>query len=136
MRLQAVGQAPQLRCGSVKTLASTMQVVGNSTDVSTPGKNADFKVDQLRKEMAAADGGKGVHAYIIPTEDPHMVCKQFQRYIRFQAFATIMSIAHLLTELLTYLPLGARLQIQNTSPQWVSWPSCSQLLPIPSYELA
>ncbi len=22
--------------------------------------------------QAAADGGKGVHAYIVPTEDPHM----------------------------------------------------------------
>lgn len=22
--------------------------------------------------MAAADGGKGVHAYMVPTEDPHM----------------------------------------------------------------
>ena len=31
------------------------------------------KVEQLRKEMAKADHGKGVQAYIIPTEDPHMV---------------------------------------------------------------
>jgi len=26
----------------------------------------------LRTAMAAADGGRGVHAYIVPTEDPHM----------------------------------------------------------------
>ncbi len=50
-----------------------MQVVGNATEVSAPGKIANYKVEQLRKEMAAADGGRGVSAYIIPSEDPHMV---------------------------------------------------------------
>lgn len=49
-----------------------MQVVEDSKAVSAPDQGADYKVDQLRKEMAAADGGKGVHAYIIPSEDPHM----------------------------------------------------------------
>ena len=53
-----------------------MQVVEDSKAVSAPDQGADYKVDQLRKEMAAADGGKGVHAYIIPSEDPHMVCLQ------------------------------------------------------------
>lgn len=50
-----------------------MQAVGDPTEVSAPGKIANDKVEQLRKEMAVADGGKGVSAYIIPTEDPHMV---------------------------------------------------------------
>ena len=47
----------------------------DSALVSQPGNGsfADSKLDQLRKEMAKADQGKGVQAYIIPTEDPHMV---------------------------------------------------------------
>lgn len=34
---------------------------------------ADPKVAALREAMAGADEGNGVHAYIIPSEDPHMV---------------------------------------------------------------
>ena len=34
---------------------------------------ADPKLAALRQQMAAADGGKGVDVYVIPTEDPHMV---------------------------------------------------------------
>lgn len=33
---------------------------------------ADAKLAALRAAMAAADGGRGVAAYIVPTEDPHM----------------------------------------------------------------
>jgi len=33
---------------------------------------ADPKLAALRAAMAAADGGRGVAAYIVPTEDPHM----------------------------------------------------------------
>ena len=33
----------------------------------------DPKLVALRQQMAAADGGKGVDVYVIPTEDPHMV---------------------------------------------------------------
>ena len=68
-----------------------MQVVGDATNVSAPGKIANYIVEQLRKEMAAADGGRGISAYIIPTEDPHMVrlsdlsaC----HYLRISMFAT------------------------------------------------
>jgi hypothetical protein len=32
----------------------------------------DAKLARLRQLMVAADGGKGVAAYIVPTEDPHM----------------------------------------------------------------
>lgn len=42
-------------------------------DAEGSGQTANPMVDHLRKEMAAADGGRGVSAYIIPTEDPHMV---------------------------------------------------------------
>ena len=30
------------------------------------------KLAGLRAAMAAADGGRGVSAYLVPTEDPHM----------------------------------------------------------------
>lgn len=43
---------------------------------SSTGKQISHKVELLRQEMAKADHGKGVQAYIIPTEDPHMVMKQ------------------------------------------------------------
>ena len=36
-------------------------------------KPADERLTLLRKEMEKADGGKGVDAYIVPTEDAHMV---------------------------------------------------------------
>ena len=75
--MQALKQAAvatrRSNCRAVRTFASTMQVVGNGTEVSAPGKIANYNVEQLRKEMAAADGGRGVSAYIIPSEDPHMV---------------------------------------------------------------
>ena len=32
----------------------------------------DPRLAKLRELMAKADGGKGVAAYIVPTEDPHM----------------------------------------------------------------
>jgi hypothetical protein len=34
---------------------------------------ADPKLTALREAMVGANGGQGVHAYIIPSEDPHMV---------------------------------------------------------------
>ncbi len=37
------------------------------------GGPPDPKLVALRQQMAAAEGGKGVDVYIIPTEDPHMV---------------------------------------------------------------
>ena len=55
----------------------TLEAVGHKSDVAAPAK-PDAKVEQLRKLMAAADGGKGVQAYIIPSEDPHMVLPQTQ----------------------------------------------------------
>jgi hypothetical protein len=33
----------------------------------------DERVEALRAEMRVADGGQGIDAYIIPSEDPHMV---------------------------------------------------------------
>ncbi|KAA6418050.1 MAG: putative Xaa-Pro aminopeptidase P-like [Trebouxia sp. A1-2] len=69
---QAAVAIRRSNCRAVRTFASTMQAVGDPTEVSAPGKIANDKVEQLRKEMAVADGGKGVSAYIIPTEDPHM----------------------------------------------------------------
>ena len=51
----------------------TVEMTGSQTEVSAPAVKGSAKVDQLRRLMAAADGGKGVQAYIIPSEDPHMV---------------------------------------------------------------
>lgn len=31
------------------------------------------KLALMRAAMASADGGRGVHAFIVPSEDPHMV---------------------------------------------------------------
>ena len=36
-------------------------------------KKQTSKLADLRKSMASANSGKPVDAYIIPTEDPHMV---------------------------------------------------------------
>lgn len=33
----------------------------------------DARVAALRQALAQADGGKGVQAFIVPSEDPHMV---------------------------------------------------------------
>lgn len=53
----------------------TLQTAGHRSDVASSAQG-DGKVEQLRKLMAAADGGKGVQAYIIPSEDPHMVLSE------------------------------------------------------------
>lgn len=76
MCLQAFSQSPNrwTRCRRpVQTLAMTVELIGSQTEVSAPSIKGDAKVEQLRRLMAAADGGKGVQAYIIPSEDPHMV---------------------------------------------------------------
>ena len=52
-----------------------MAAVETAKDLASNGHAVDNKLEELRSKMAAADGGKGVHAYIIPNEDPHMVCK-------------------------------------------------------------
>ena len=36
-------------------------------------KEVDERLALLRAAMKKADGGKGVEAFIVPTEDPHMV---------------------------------------------------------------
>lgn len=43
---------------------------GNTTAPSNG--TVDPRLVRLREAMGKADGGKGVSAYIIPTEDPHM----------------------------------------------------------------
>lgn len=40
---------------------------------AVPAAAADPKLEALRREMAKADDGRGVTAFIIPSEDPHMV---------------------------------------------------------------
>jgi hypothetical protein len=47
------------------------------TVVAMAGANGsaptDPKLTALREAMSGANGGQGVHAYIVPSEDPHMV---------------------------------------------------------------
>lgn len=57
--------------------ALTSETVAQKSGVASSA-NGVAKVEQLRKLMAAANGGKGVQAYIIPSEDPHMVLLQSQ----------------------------------------------------------
>ena len=40
-------------------------------------KKTTSKLAELRKLFTTADGGKPIHAYIVPTEDPHMVSRSF-----------------------------------------------------------
>ena len=78
--LQALLLAPKRQTSTrllFRTAAMTVETVEHRSEVSSPAK-ADAKVEQLRKLMAAADGGKGVQAYIIPSEDPHMVPRSAQ----------------------------------------------------------
>jgi Xaa-Pro aminopeptidase len=53
--------------------AAAAAAVGGSNGSSNGAAAArDSKLVKLRAAMSKADGGKGVTAYIIPTEDPHM----------------------------------------------------------------
>jgi Xaa-Pro aminopeptidase len=45
---------------------------GNGAAAPAAPAPLDAKLAALRAAMAAADGGRGVAAYIVPTEDPHM----------------------------------------------------------------
>lgn len=51
-----------------------LQVRINAMGGNTPTSKRDAKeqLASLRAAMAKANGGKGVHAYIIPSDDPHM----------------------------------------------------------------
>lgn len=58
---------------SCSTMASTNgNTAAAAADASNGGSSVDPRLVRLRAAMARADGGKGVSAYIIPTEDPHM----------------------------------------------------------------
>jgi Xaa-Pro aminopeptidase len=45
---------------------------GNTAAAAPSNGSVDPRLVRLREAMGKADGGKGVSAYIIPTEDPHM----------------------------------------------------------------
>lgn len=60
----------------VGTLALTQQIGHRCVTMGATANGAsggDPKLVALREKMAAADDGAGVAAYIIPSEDPHMV---------------------------------------------------------------
>ena len=60
----------------IKTFTSlTVKVATIKAPMAANGASAaDDKLVALRKLMKKADRGNGVEAYIVPTEDPHMVC--------------------------------------------------------------
>lgn len=65
--------APKLTARAAATEATM------ATEASVGG---DAKLAALRELMRKADGGKGVDAYIIPTEDPHMASPPPATYSR------------------------------------------------------
>lgn len=42
---------------------------------ASPPRAVDEKLVKIRELMAKADGGRGVQAFIVPSEDPHMVSR-------------------------------------------------------------
>lgn len=66
VRPQVIGTAHQTVVRSRRSL----NVIAMASNGAAPG--GDPKLAKLRELMAKADGGKGVAAYIVPTEDPHM----------------------------------------------------------------
>ncbi|GLI66862.1 hypothetical protein VaNZ11_010849 [Volvox africanus] len=57
-----------------------------TTTVPIIAADGDAKLAALRAAMASADNGRGVAAYLVPTEDPHMseyppACHKYREYI-------------------------------------------------------
>ena len=48
----------------------------------------DLKLEALRHQMAATEGGAGIDAYIIPSEDPHMVSSDLRPLQRIYPIGT------------------------------------------------
>ncbi|KAL6764493.1 peptidase M24, structural domain-containing protein [Haematococcus lacustris] len=63
----AMSQSP----GSSPAAAATLSQPRTEPALASPVAPCP-RLAALREAMAAANGGKGVHAYIVPTEDPHM----------------------------------------------------------------
>ncbi|GIL92401.1 hypothetical protein Vretimale_6469 [Volvox reticuliferus] len=66
--------------------AATMAAPDANTTVLTTAAGMDSKLAALRAAMASADSGRGVAAYLVPTEDPHMseyppACHKYREYI-------------------------------------------------------
>ncbi|KAG2437467.1 hypothetical protein HXX76_006117 [Chlamydomonas incerta] len=76
---------------TASSLASASATAATSTAPSAPTMAAPTssgcaKLAGLRAAMAAADGGRGVAAYLVPTEDPHMseyppACLKYREWI-------------------------------------------------------
>ena len=70
--LQTARSAPAGRCRpQVAAMASSAAAPAAAPAAAAPA--ADAKLNRLREAMAKADGGKGIHAFIVPSEDTHMV---------------------------------------------------------------
>lgn len=83
-------------------MGTSSEVNGNGA--ATAGK--DLKLEALRQLMREADGGRGVDAYIVPTEDPHMVCLS-------------LCLSPLLVQ--SSLRSPSFVVLQSLQPQWNVW---------------
>ena len=54
-------------------MASSAAAPAAATAPAAAAPAVDAKLNRLREAMAKADGGKGIHAFIVPSEDTHMV---------------------------------------------------------------
>lgn len=52
---------------------AAMSAVAPAAAAPAAPAGGDEKLARMRAAMAQADGGRGVHAFIVPSEDPHMV---------------------------------------------------------------
>lgn len=74
MPLQALLPVPKRQIPTRLAFRTAAMAVEAPHKTEAPSSsNPPAKVEELRKLMAAADGGRGVQAYIIPSEDTHMV---------------------------------------------------------------
>jgi hypothetical protein len=71
----AVGGAPNWARSAKAAAAMASSAAAQQADAppAAPAPAKDEKLNRMREAMAKADGGKGVHAFIVPSEDPHMV---------------------------------------------------------------
>lgn len=55
---------------TVSAIRSSLR--SNAAMANNGSTAADPRLAKMREAMAQADGGRGIAAYIVPTEDPHM----------------------------------------------------------------
>lgn len=75
-----ITRASVTRQSSVVGVSDGGPVKARPSKKSIAPARADVKLENLRALMATADGGKGVDAFIVPTDDPHQVPSSLMRF--------------------------------------------------------